>query len=80
MADISSLFKWYLENQANLVEKYNGKYLLITKEGVQEAFDDEDKAYFEGENKFGLGNFLVKLCTPGNGAYTINVYSPAIQY
>lgn len=31
---IESLFKFYLANQDNLVKKYNGKYIIITKDGV----------------------------------------------
>jgi len=75
MRMIDELFKWYLDNQSDLVGKYNGKYIVITKDGVQAAFDTEDDGYNYGVETFGRGNFMVQLCTEGKGAYTINFYS-----
>ena len=36
---IEDLFKYYLEHQDELVSKYNGKYLIITSDGVVGAYD-----------------------------------------
>ncbi|MCM1031567.1 MAG: hypothetical protein NC410_09045 [Oscillibacter sp.] len=67
---LKSEFEWYLANQDKLVEKYNGKYLVIKDCNVVGSYDREDEAYFDSESKYGLGNFLIQLCTPGNTAYT----------
>ena len=67
---IEALFKFYLENQDSLVKKYDGKYLVITKDGVMGAFDSIRAGYDEALSRFGKGNFMLQLCTPGDEAYT----------
>jgi hypothetical protein len=67
---IESLFKYYLENQETLVEKYNGKYIVITKDGVKGAYNTVREGYDKAVNRFGKGNFMLQLCTPGDAAYT----------
>ncbi len=74
MTETDKLFEWYLANQEKLVEQYNGKYLVIKDNAVVGAFDSEDEAFFNAEKNYGLGNFIVQLCTPGQGAYTVNIY------
>ncbi|MCM1532280.1 MAG: DUF5678 domain-containing protein [Bacteroides sp.] len=80
MADLDKLFEWYLANQDELVSKYNGKYLVIKDNSVVETFDSEDEAFFRAAEKYGLGNFIVQLCTPGQSAYTINICSSAFAF
>lgn len=75
MDNVKELFKWYIQNQDNLVEKYNGKYVVIVNNSVVDSFIDENDAYFAAQKKYGLGNFLIQLCTPGEGAYTVNMCS-----
>ena len=70
MANLQSLFDYYLQNQQQLVGQYNGKYLVIKDNSVVGVYDNEQDAYFDSEEKYGLGNFLIQLCTEGNAAYT----------
>lgn len=63
-------FKYYLEHQAELVEKYKGKFVVIKGEEVIGVFDTEDVAYFETEKQHEPGTFLIQLCEPGDSAYT----------
>jgi len=74
---IKQLFDYYLAHQDELVKEYNGKYLVITENGVEGALNSESDtdAYYFGKDHFGLGNFIVQLCTPGTGAYTTTSYS-----
>ena len=74
------LFKYYLEHQDELVEKYNGKYLVITKDGVQETYDNEPQGYYEAIKNYGLGSFIIQLCTPGDSAYTQHYFSPVVSF
>lgn len=69
-------FQWYLKNQDKLVDKYNGKFIVITDNSVAGVYDNENDAYFDASAKYGLGNFIVQLCTPGEEAYTIHIYTP----
>lgn len=70
MADLKELFQYYLKHQEELVKQYNGKFLVIKDDKVVGVYDTEADAYFESEEKYGLGNFLIQLCTEGTGAYT----------
>lgn len=76
---IRELFDYYLEHQQELVEKYNGKYLVISKGSIV-PFDSENSAYYYGKSKIGLGNFIVQLCTPGEEAYTQQFFSPILSF
>ncbi len=80
MSNLEALFQWYLDNQEELVKKYNGKHLVIRENKEIDAYDDENTAYFEAEAKYGLGNFILQLCTPGKEAYTIEMYTPSYSF
>ena len=44
------------------------------------SFDSESQGYYDAVNKYGLGNFIIQLCTPGDGAYTRRYYSPIVSF
>jgi hypothetical protein len=50
---------------------------MIVKEKVVGAYNSMAEAYHQGKSKYGAGNFLVQLCTPGDSAYTITYHSRA---
>lgn len=77
---VKDLFEYYLQNQDKLVKEYNGKYLIITKTGVAGAYDTEAAGYYAGKEMFGLGEFIVQLCTPGNEAYSQHFFSPIVAF
>jgi len=77
---IKDLFQYYLRNQDQLLKEYNGKYLVITKDGVAGAFDTEAGAYYDAKEKYGLGQFIVQLCTPGDDAYSQQFFSPIVAF
>ena len=68
-------FKYYLDHQEELLPAYNGKYVMIAGENVVDAYDTLSEAYYKGKQKYGLGNFLVQLCTPGDSAYTVTYHT-----
>lgn len=76
MIKVKELFQYYLDNQSELVKEYNNKYLVISDNNVVESFDSEDEGYYYAIEKYGLGNFILQLCTPGEEAYTQHFYSP----
>lgn len=75
---LKELFQWYLDNQAELVKKYNGRYLVIKDNSVVGDYALEDIALKEASEKYGLGNFIIQLCTPGDDAYTQTFHSRVI--
>jgi hypothetical protein len=73
-------FYWYLANQDELVKTYNGKHLVIVDKKVVDAYDTHAAAYLNAEKKYGLGNFILQECTPGNEAYTAHCYTPGVSF
>ena len=73
MLDIE--FAYYLKNQAELVKKYNGKYIVIKGEDIIGVFDSETDAYFKTSQTHEIGTFLIQLCNEGNSAYTQTYHS-----
>ncbi len=71
-------FKYYLDHQQELVEKYNGKTLVIVGEEVVGIYDSEAAAYFDSITKYQPGTFLVQNCSPGAESYTQTFHSRVI--
>lgn len=77
---IQDLFKYYLEHQDELVEKYAGKYLIITAEGVKGAYDSLKEGYDMALTNYGKGNFMLQLCTAGDGAYSQRFFTSRVAF
>ena len=72
-------FKYYLDNQTQLVEKYKGKFLVIKGEEVIGIYDSEDSAYFESEKTHELGTFLIQFCESGDSSYS-QIYHSRVTF
>ena len=76
MSTQSEDFKWFVNNHDRLVNKYNGKYVVIRRKKVITSSDTlmqgVEKALAMGHK---LGTFIVQLCTEGENGYTVHVYS-----
>ena len=68
-------FKYFLDNQPALVDKYGNKFLVIIGNEVKDVYNTRSKAYREGKKKYGLGNFLIQHCLPGELATTATFHS-----
>lgn len=75
MAKLEIEFKYYLQNQDELVNKYNGKYIVIKGNDVIGVFDSELQAFTETSKKHELGTFLIQKCGPGDNNYTHTYHS-----
>ena len=71
-------FEYYLEHQDELVEKYNGKFIVIKDCNVIGVFDSELEAVEETAKQHELGSFLVQKCEPGSEAYTQTYHSRVV--
>jgi hypothetical protein len=71
-------FKYYLNNQEELVKKYNGKFLVIIGENVVGIYDSFENALIESQDKYTLGTFLIQHCLPGEDNYTQTFHTRAI--
>jgi hypothetical protein len=68
-------FHWYIDNQAELLKKYEGKTLVIMGEKVVDDYEDFDSAYWGSVKKYKLGTFCLMECTQGDEAYTTDVFN-----
>ena len=68
-------FKYYLDNQDELVKEYNGKFIVIHGSKVVGAYESELEAIKETSQKYKPGTFLVQKCEPGNSSYTQTYHS-----
>jgi hypothetical protein len=75
MAKLDKEFFWFIENQDELVKKYNGRQLVIIGEEVVDDYETFEDAYFRSVEKYELGTFLIQECIPGEEAYTTTIYS-----
>ncbi|MBO6572123.1 MAG: hypothetical protein JJ958_06710 [Balneola sp.] len=71
-------FQYYLDNQEDLVKKYQGKYLVIIGEEIEAVYDTEEEAYFKSTEKYDEGTFLIQLCESGDEAYTQSFHSNVV--
>jgi hypothetical protein len=71
-------FRYFLDNQAELVAKYNGKFLVIKNEKVIGVYDTKQQAYDTATAQNELGTFLIQQCLPGNIGTTQTFHSQAI--
>lgn len=63
-------FNYYLENQDELVKKYNGKFIAIKDCKVIGVYDSELEAIKQTTENQELGTFLIQKCEPGSESYT----------
>ena len=71
-------FKYYIEHQDEMVEKYNGKIIVIKDGVVLGVFDDELTAVTETKSSHDLGTFLVQKVSPGDAAYSQTFHSRVV--
>ena len=66
-------FEFYVNNQAELVDKYNGRFLVIHNKKVFGDYATLREAYKAGAKKYPLGTFMVHKCGPGKENYTFSI-------
>jgi hypothetical protein len=71
-------FKFYLENQSELVKKYSGKYIVIKNSEIIGVFDSEIEAIEKTSINHELGTFLIQKCESGNESYTQTYHSRVV--
>lgn len=76
--DLNREFKFYQSHQKDLVEKYNGKFLVIKDLKVVADFRSFEEALEYSQKEFELGTFLIQECLPGEDNYTQTFHTRAI--
>ena len=55
-------YKYYLDNQKDLLKKYEGKFVVIKGNEIVGDYSSEKEAYEESIKKYELGTFLIQQC------------------
>jgi hypothetical protein len=71
-------FKYYIDNQIEFVQKYEGKYIVIIGNAVVGIYNTEIEAYDETKKKYELGTFLIQFVSSGEKGYTQTFHSRAL--
>lgn len=71
-------FKYYLDNQNELVKKHDGKFIVIKNQTVIGAYNTEMDAYNETLKEHKLGTFLIQHCMPGEESHTATFHSRVV--
>jgi hypothetical protein len=71
-------FQYYKDNQAELLNQYAGKFIVIKDAKVIGVYDSHSEAYNNTEKTEKLGTFLIQHCLPGNQGYTQTFHSQVI--
>jgi len=73
-------FRWFIDHQDELVERYRGKVIAIKQQQVLGAFDSYFEAVEEVSKEHELGTFLTQLCEPGRDCYTARFPSGRVSF
>lgn len=65
--------KFFIDNQTELVRKYQGKFLVIVRSELIGAFPSPLAAYEAAQAKYEKGTFVIQPCVSGPAAYTIEL-------
>ena len=71
-------FKYYLAHQSEMVEKHDGKFIVIKDCKVLGVYDNELTAIAETRKEHQLGTFLVQFVSPGDAAYSQTFHSRVV--
>ena len=71
-------FEFYLANQAEMVEKYDGMFIVIKDGEILGAYDDEIAAVKETQREHELGTFLIQKVSEGDDEYSQTFHSRAV--
>ena len=68
-------FEYFLANQQELVEKYQGRYVVIKDQKILGDYPDAMSAVSDAKKSHPMGTFLVQKVEPGSEVYTQTYHS-----
>ena len=71
-------FEFFKNNQQSLVDKYNGKYIVIVDNDVVGCYPTNEIALYNAKQKYHMGTFLIQHCIEGESAYTCRIHTISI--
>lgn len=71
-------FKYYLDNQSELLKKYKGRYIVIKDHDILGDYSNELEALEDTKKNHKIGTFLIQKCTPGTIDHTETYHSRVV--
>ena len=68
-------FEFYLKNQEEFVEKYEGRFIVLKTKQVIGVYDSKIEAYEETKKDNELGTFLIQFVGKDKESYSQTFYS-----
>jgi hypothetical protein len=78
--ELSRLFSYYVANQDEIVELFNGRHVVIYDCGVVADFDSALDAYQYAMEHYTPGEFMLQHVGAGEDNYTQRFYSPIVSF
>ena len=66
---------FFIAHQDELVQKHQGKVLVIRDEHIEGVYASPLEAYLSAQKRFPAGTFMIQPCEPGPDAYTVTINS-----
>ncbi|MCY4450100.1 MAG: hypothetical protein OXE02_14790 [Chloroflexi bacterium] len=78
--DLKRMFEFYLTNQDTIVERYDGRFVVIKDDEVIGVYDSDLEAVTETKEVHPLGTFIVQKVSEGEADYTATFHSPSVTF
>ncbi|MBR1549291.1 MAG: hypothetical protein IJ634_01485 [Bacteroidales bacterium] len=75
MDEVKKNSLYYQNHYDELVQKYDGKVLIIVNEAVAGVYNNVEDAYNSATEKYGLGHFSLHPCSSRSRGIVIHTYS-----
>lgn len=79
MTEQEKNFKWYLDNQERLVEKYNGRHIVIHECEIISLGDRYETYHVMLHNDL-LGRAIMQKVSPGDVDYTVRFHNDNVSF
>jgi hypothetical protein len=71
-------YKFYKDNQKELLDKYEGRYVVIQGQSVLGHYSSEVEAYNETRKKYEVGTFLIQKVSREPEGYSQSFHSRVV--
>lgn len=78
MESLTKEFEYYKSHQAEIVDKYEGKFIVIVDSDIIGSYDTNTKAIEESLKTHKLGEFLVQYVEAGQDNITQTFHSRVV--
>jgi len=68
-------FEWYLDNQEDLLRRFEGRVLIIKEQALVGDYETDAEAVMAARREYEMGTFLVQRCSYGSADYTQRFHS-----